>query len=142
MKTARACLLIAASMLASGCPDDIGTRASPSNRWAFTMGNRGGGIISFIASGLANGEQHGECRDPVCRTTVDDLTFIELSPIANAGFKFKVWDGDPANGLLCTVDETHDAAGTIILVKVTSNGACIAVFEAVTGTPSTPPGAR
>jgi hypothetical protein len=140
MKSARACLLIAMAVLASGCPDSNGPVTSSINRWSFTMGNRGGGIVSFIAIGLQNGEQRGECREPVCRTTVDNLTFIQLSPIANNGFTFKRWDGDPANGLFCA-GEAQDAAGTI-LVKITQNAACFAIFEAVTGTPSTPPGAR
>jgi hypothetical protein len=104
------------------------------------MGNRGGGIVSFAAIGPENGEQRGECRDPICRTTVDDMTLIKLSPVANDAFKFKRWDGDPASNLLCDAD-APDQAGSILL-KVSRNGACIAVYEAITGTPSTPPGAR
>ena len=140
MKTARACLLIVMTVLASGCPDTIGTVTSTIDTWSFTMGNRGGGIVQYHWIGPENAEKSGECRDPACRLTLDDLTLVRLSPVADNHFKFTRWDGDSANGVFCAV-ESQDAAGTILL-HVSRDGACIAVFEAITGTPSTPPGAR
>ena len=71
----------------------------------------------------------------MCHATVDDLTIITLTPIAGEGFRFKSWEGDPVHNLQCDIDPQYPN-GTI-LVTISHDGACIAVFEA--GSTITPP---
>jgi hypothetical protein len=124
-------VLLTVPLLGNACTQSIGTVTSTIDKWDFTIGTRGGGRVSYHAIGPENGEQSGECLQSECHTTVDDLTLIRLTPIADESFRFKSWDGLPANHLSCDAEQ-QDAAG-IILLKVSRDGACIAVFEAAGG---------
>jgi len=132
-------LLVAALMLSAGCPqpDPLGEYTPERTRWTFTMGREGEGIITFQANSRTNGPQSGECRDTVCRTSVDDQATLVLTPVPAAGFRYKLWNGDPTANLPCP--GTSDANGTLS-VLINRNGACYVLFEAVGGptTPTTP----
>jgi|SRR5215471_21838218 len=137
MRTILGFLVLLTPFVFAGCPNSIGTVDGMVQRWDFTMGNVGGGIISFNAVGVESGEKSGVCRDPICRMAIDDLTVMRLTPLANEGMKFRAWQGDPATGLSCDA-QSQNTAGTIQLT-VSRNGACIAVFE---GGTTTTPGVR
>jgi hypothetical protein len=130
-------LVLLTPFIFAGCPDTIGTVTSTIDHWDFTMGNRGGGTISFIAVQPEGATKRDVCLDAVCRINVEDLTVIQLIPLAKDGSKFKLWEGDPAIGP-CEVYEQGDAG--LVRVRVSRKGACIAVYEA--GTTITPPGIR
>jgi hypothetical protein len=65
---------------------------------------------------------------------VDDLTIVRLQPVAGEGARFVMWNGDPASNLACPVTTPPNATGTII-ATVSSDAACIAIFEAATTIP-------
>lgn len=142
--TRRAALSMMALLFAGGCSGPSGELMRALTRWTFIMGHQGEGIVRFQASSEINGAQAGECRDPICRTTVDFGTRVLLTPVPAAGFRFKTWDGDPASHLSCPLDQVAESGATVATVE--SDGACVAVFETVGGptTPTTPttPGVR
>src|SRR5262245_16377665 len=92
-------LLLTVPLLGNACYQGIGTASSTIDQWNFTMGSRGGGTVSYHAIGPEHGEQSGECPQPQCQTTVDDLTLMRLTPNADVHSKFKSWEGLPANRL-------------------------------------------
>ena len=100
------------------------------------MGHRGDGFVAFRAHSTKNGDQSGECRDVVCRTTVDDFATLRLTPIPAAGSRFSAWASDQEHNLPCPASPP-DPDGTIALT-VQGNAACIAIFEAAPSTPTTP----
>jgi hypothetical protein len=133
-------LFVAALMLAAGCPqsDPMTESTAPGRtRWTFTLGHQGEGIITFQANSRTNGQQSGECRDAVCRTTVDNDATLVLTPVPAAGFRYKSWSGDPTANLPCP--GMPDANGTLS-VHIVRNGACYVLFEssAAPTTPTTP----
>jgi hypothetical protein len=131
---------LAAALVASGgCPESPseGTPTGPSviRHWDFDIGIRGGGTVHFNASG-PSGPESGDCVLPVCHTRIEDSTRLELTAIPASGSRFKVWEGDPANGLACGA---APSAERTVAVTVARTGGCFAVFEATApGGPTTP----
>jgi len=141
---ARAWPAIPLLIFAGGCPGsnvDPGQLSRALTRLKFTMGHRGEGFISFVASSPGNLSQPGECRDAICNTTVDFETTLTLTPVPATGFRFMAWVGDPAAGLDCPVVTSVVLSG-IVAVKVERDAACIALFEreSTPTTPTTPGG--
>jgi len=132
------CLVPLTPMIFAGCPVNnpasTGTESNTIAHWSFTMGNRGGGIISFNAVSPESGEKSGSCLVPTCLTMFEDLTVVRLAPLANDGYTFNRWEADAANALPCDVTK-RETTGTIE-VEVSRNGGCIAVFG--NGTTTTP----
>jgi len=136
-----ALLLIPAMIAAAGCPQATEDFSPERTRWTFTMGHQGEGIIAFQAVSAQNGPQSGECRDAACRTTVDDHTTLTLTPVPAAGFRYRLWNGDPSANLPCP--GVPDANGTLS-VTIARHAACYVLFEATPAPPTTPttPGRR
>lgn len=134
--TLAAALLTPALLAAAGCPETVGEEVRPTSRWDVTLGHRGDGFVAFRAHSARNGDQSGECRDDTCRTTVDDLATLNLTPVPAAGARFRLWEGDPAHNLACP-SAAPGPDGTISWT-VAATTVCIAVFEAAPSTPSTP----
>jgi len=131
--------LAIAGLVSGGCPEtpSEGTPAGPSvtRHWDFDLGNRGGGTLHFNASG-PSGPESGDCVLAVCHTRIEDGTRLELTAIAASGSRFKVWEGDPANGLACGAASSTNQT---VSVTVARTGGCFAVFEPVgPGGPTAP----
>ena len=131
--------LVVAGLVSGGCPEtpSEGTPNGPSvtRHWDFDLGNRGGGTVHYDASG-PSGPQSGDCVLPVCHTRIEDSTRLELTAIPASGSRFKVWEGDPGNGLACGA---ATATARTVSVTVARTGGCFAVFESAgPGGPTTP----